>query len=916
MTNLTRPDGPLPVTWRGPMLNLSGYASEMRSFVAGLQARGHDVRADSLDPDREFVERSGPAILGSAVAALRSPARSGGLLVQHVPAFAVRRSPDAALVVARTMFETDSLPPSWVDSLNQVDEVWVPTAFNRETFAAAGVRTPIAVVPGGIEADRYHPGVAALPIGRSRSVSFLSVFEWTRRKAVDVLLTAWAAAFGPDDDVELVLRTYPRGRYADPRAELERRLDQQLADIGTSRDRIAPVRILHGALAEEDMPRLYAACDVFVLPTRGEGWGRPYLEAMACGKPVIATDWSAHTDFVDESVGWLLHSAGLVPAAEDLAGSNYDGQGWADPSVEHLIDLLRTAAENEGERARRGAAAATRALDWTWDRAVDVVEDRIAALDQLIRPVRPAGPAANGPAEAAGQRVRVLWRGDVLGSHSFARVNRETLSRLIDDPRFEIAIRTDEPVTRSPWTDPRTATLAGRIGRELSGPADVEVRHTWPPNLAESDAGVVVLQQPWEFGGVPADIARFARQRDEHQPAGADEVWVPTTFVRDGYRDSGVPAHRVQVVPHGVDLDVYHPQGPRHPLKTDKGHRLLFVGGTIWRKGIDLLLDAYAATFTADDDVCLVVKTSLSSTYYRGSNIDDRIRAMAASTDGPAVELIEDDLDDAGLAAVYRACDALVHPFRGEGFALTIIEAMACGLPVVTTGAGAVLDTVDDSTAVLLPATRHPVSIDNDPYGPFVYVPDGGALRATLLQVVEDAAALRPKALRARQVVEQRFTWASVATQVADRLLALHAAAGPVPGGDVEPLPLDSDRSVRLVVDAAMPTPRGRHLLRRYLRTYSARDDVCLAFPLIGDAERDAEVFEQICADLGLDDGSTADVLLVPTQEPGSTRALLAAGDVVLTGGDRGCAALAFDCAKPAFAWPEQVRDLVPAHAD
>jgi hypothetical protein len=286
---------------------------------------------------------------------------------------------------------------------------------------------------------------------------------------------------------------------------------------------------------------------------------------------------------------------------------------------------------------------------------------------------------------------------------------------------------------------------------------------------------------------------------------------------------------------------------------------------------------------------------------------------MAESPDGPAIELIEDELDDAGLAAVYRACDALVHPFRGEGFAMTIIEAMACGLPVVTTGAGAVLDLVDETTALLLPATRRPIELGADnPYGPFVYQPDGDALRAALLQVAADSSALRPQAVRARQVVEQRFTWDSVAAQVAQRLLALHAAAGPVPGGDVEPLPLDSDRKLRLVVDAPMPSPRGQHLLRRYLRTYSARDDVCLAFPLHGDAARDAEVFEQTCADLGLDDGATADVLLVPTQGSGSTRALLAAGDVVLTGGNGDAAALASACAKPAFAWPEQVRDLVP----
>ena len=46
---------------------------------------------------------------------------------------------------------------------------------------------------------------------------------------------------------------------------------------------------------------------------------------------------------------------------------------------------------------------------------------------------------------------------------------------------------------------------------------------------------------------------------------------------------------------------------------------------------------------------------------------------------------LTDDLDDDGLAALYRACDVLVHPYRGEGFAMPVLEAMACGLPVIVT---------------------------------------------------------------------------------------------------------------------------------------------------------------------------------------------------------------------------------------
>ena len=73
---------------------------------------------------------------------------------------------------------------------------------------------------------------------------------------------------------------------------------------------------------------------------------------------------------------------------------------------------------------------------------------------------------------------------------------------------------------------------------------------------------------------------------------------------------------------------------------------------------------------------------------------------------GYSVEYIDRDLDENEIARLYAACDCLVHPFRGEGFALPVVEAMACGLPVIVTGAGPVLDYASEETAFLIPARR------------------------------------------------------------------------------------------------------------------------------------------------------------------------------------------------------------------
>ena len=59
-------------------------------------------------------------------------------------------------------------------------------------------------------------------------------------------------------------------------------------------------------ISYEQYVGLYKAANAFVIPTRGEGWGMPITEAMSMGLPVIVTNWSGITAFVDESVGYML----------------------------------------------------------------------------------------------------------------------------------------------------------------------------------------------------------------------------------------------------------------------------------------------------------------------------------------------------------------------------------------------------------------------------------------------------------------------------------------------------------------------------------------------------------------------------------------------------------------------------------
>ena len=97
--------------------------------------------------------------------------------------------------------------------------------------------------------------------------------------------------------------------------------------------------------------------------------------------------------------------------------------------------------------------------------------------------------------------------------------------------------------------------------------------------------------------------------------------------------------------------------------------------------------EAWQQAFPERDDVTLTIKDFGAASVYRNADREP-LRDYVASARLPRVELIEDELSPAQLIELYRSCDVLVHPYRGEGFAMPVLEAMACGLPVIVTAGG------------------------------------------------------------------------------------------------------------------------------------------------------------------------------------------------------------------------------------
>jgi glycosyltransferase involved in cell wall biosynthesis len=341
----------------GRFFETSGYAAEARSYALGLSRLGYRIKLLTLPerfPSRDLLDPEELADLEAmAAAADVDPPRAVALLHQKPDTFPAT---DCHVTIARTAFETDRLPAGWAEQLNALTEVWVPSRFNLESFAAGGVRPEkLRWIRQGIDTRRFRPDAPPSALPGRRGFTFLSAFTWQDRKGWDVLLRAFLTEFHPDDDVSLVIWAQPF--YRSPsliEAEMRQLIEGEL--------KLDPARIPHVTVTttpcpDSAMPGLYTACDAFVLPTRGEGWGRPFAEAMACARPVIGTAWGGNLDFMSPANSYLLATEGLAEVDEGVEVADFRGHRWANPSVEHLRQLMRHVVTHPAEAAEKGLRA-------------------------------------------------------------------------------------------------------------------------------------------------------------------------------------------------------------------------------------------------------------------------------------------------------------------------------------------------------------------------------------------------------------------------------------------------------------------------------------------------------------------------------------------------------------------------------
>jgi glycosyltransferase involved in cell wall biosynthesis len=305
------------------------------------------------------------------------------IFLQHLTPENFYIDPRAKYHICYTPFETDGVPLSWLLSLRAMDEIWVPSQHNKEAYLRAGLKNKrIEVIPHGVDLEFYNQGVKPLEYNRSK-FNFGSIFDWTERKNPNALIKAYYMAFNKKDDVSLTLRTFWRFPIEKTKEYVYGEI-QKIKNSFVGRTDFPKILCWFDVMVEDLMPSFYRSFDCFVSPTRGEGFGLPFLEAMAVGTPVIGPEWGGNREFMNENNSILVKGE-VIPISDKNFLSlqpQYSGQKWFEININELSDSMRFAYENED----KAQELSQNALDMikgnlTWDNTAGKIYKRLLEIE-------------------------------------------------------------------------------------------------------------------------------------------------------------------------------------------------------------------------------------------------------------------------------------------------------------------------------------------------------------------------------------------------------------------------------------------------------------------------------------------------------------------------------------------------------
>lgn len=267
---------------------------------------------------------------------------------------------------ALVFFEIDKMNSIEINSMNNTDCVFVASKWAKEILESNNIKTKIVVSPLAVDTMVFKPILNTER--KDNTYRFINIGKWEIRKGHDFLVEAFNAAFTEDDNVELWMMNH--NPFLN---EQQNSVWHNLYSSSKLKDKI---KFIPRVDKHSDVARIISQTDCGIFPARAEGWNNEILEVMAMNKPVITTNYSAHTEYCEQNNSFLIDIDRLCPAKDDHFFRHGFGQ-WADlgsAQMEQTIEHMRYVYKNNIRTNQNGLEVAQQ---YTWNNTADIISQEL-----------------------------------------------------------------------------------------------------------------------------------------------------------------------------------------------------------------------------------------------------------------------------------------------------------------------------------------------------------------------------------------------------------------------------------------------------------------------------------------------------------------------------------------------------------
>jgi len=326
----------------------SGYASAAKGYVADYILKGVDISwqplrfDDSKNDTSYYVDAIAESVIDKKLDKTKLT------IVHSTPDIWIKHITDECRYVGYCTWETNKLPDAWVDNINIMPEVWVPSQYNKECFINSGVRSKIEVVP-----HIWHPQKTFKKeevtitdcfgnVVPKDKYTYYCIGELNFRKGIQDLVRVFDKVNDYYPNTQLILKLHYKGYSDKSVVYCIDEIKKLSSKLNTS------IYLILNNINNRELLALHSFGDCYVSLNKGEGFGLTIFEAYHHGKDIVTTGYSAPVEFLGKNYHGLVNYKIDKVSGMDTFSTNYSSdQEWAYPDLEHACYLMKQSYEKK-----------------------------------------------------------------------------------------------------------------------------------------------------------------------------------------------------------------------------------------------------------------------------------------------------------------------------------------------------------------------------------------------------------------------------------------------------------------------------------------------------------------------------------------------------------------------------------------